>query len=500
MKIFSAAQIRAADAYTIEREPVESIGLMERAARQCTKWIIEHIPSSRPVYLFCGMGNNGGDGLAVARLLCEEGYNVQAHIIFYTDHFSADCLVNKNRLEHVYGSPLQAVHTAAGFPSLPEDAVVIDALFGTGLKRPLQGLAAEAVEWMNRQGHMIISIDLPSGMYADRSSLNQPVVKADYTLSFEFFKLAFLLPENAPFVGEVLVLPIGLHPGYIDQTLTPYHIVDTAFIQTIYKRRRPFSHKGTYGHALLVAGSFGKMGAALLAARACLRSGVGLLSCHIPACGYLPMQTAVPEAMCLCDQHEQHLTAIPFEEGKYHSVGIGPGIGQHPDTVQALERFLDQCKTPLVLDADALNILGRHPRLLEKIPRHSILSPHPKEFERLFGESGDDFERLKLLGEKCRQYSLYILLKGHYSCTATPDGRFFFNPTGNAGMATGGSGDVLTGILTGLLAAQYEPLHAALLGAFLHGRAGDLAAAALSQESMLASDITENLGAAFKSL
>lgn len=500
MQILTAQQIKAADAYTISHEPVESIDLMERAAEQCTRWIIEQTSADVPVFIFCGMGNNGGDGLAIARQLNQNGRQATAFLVMYGEHFSPDCEINKTRLEHHFVSPLQAIHHAKDFPDIPDNALLVDALFGTGLSRPLEGLVKEMVEWLNRQPQDIVAIDLPSGMYADASCKGHAVIKATHTLSFEYWKLAFLMPENAAHTGEVHILPIGLHPRYTAEVSTPYHLTDPEHIRAIYKKRDSFSHKGTFGHALLISGSYGKMGAAQLAARACLRSGVGLLTCHIPACGYLALQTAVPEAMCMADDCDRHISKVAGELGQYQAIGIGPGIGRHPETAGMAEALLSACSRPIVADADMLNILAEKPALLEKLPQGSILTPHPKEFERLFGKTGNDFERLTLLLEKSKAYHIYIILKGHYSCVATPEQQLFFNPTGNAGMATGGSGDVLTGILTGLLAQQYSPLQSCILGMYLHGRAGDLAAEKLSQESMLASDIVENLGAAFKSL
>lgn len=502
MKILSAAQIRAADAYTIAHEPIASIDLMERAAKACTRWIVQHFASDVPICIFCGMGNNGGDGLAIARQLHEQGYHVNAYIVFHGSRFSPDCELNKKRLEHLFGSPLQAIHDKQDFPTeIPENALFIDALFGTGLTRPLEGLSAAIVDIINahRQQHKVISIDLPSGLFADQCSQQTTHIYAHYTLSFECLKLAFLLPENAEAVGDVQVISIGLHPAFLEQVDTPFFLTDETEIRSMLKSRQPFSHKGHYGHALLIAGSYGKMGAALLAASACMRSGAGLLTCQIPQCGYSILQSILPEAMCLCDANEFVITEIPATDS-YNAIGIGPGLGHDPMTFEALTQLLNHYSHPLVLDADALNLLAVHPRWLSRIPKKSILTPHPKEFERLFGPTENHFERLTLQLSKARELHCYLLLKGKYSAIATPEGRCFFNPTGNPGMATGGSGDVLTGILTGLLAQRYPPQEAALLGAYLHGRAGDLAAATFSPEAMIASDIIHHLGAAFQSI
>lgn len=497
MKIFSAEQIRVGDAYSIQHEPINSIDLMERAAQQCTDWISGHFPVDALVYLFCGTGNNGGDGLAIARLLQQKGYKTFTYLAGNAEKLSPDCQVNLSRLEHEYASHLSAIHSIADFPILPANALIIDALFGTGLNRPLEGMAKSIVLRINQEaaGHTVIAIDMPSGLQADHSSTGEAVVKATHTLSFEFYKLAFLLPENEAYIGEIHILPIGIQASYIDQTKTPYSLTDKAFIRSIYKQRIPFSHKGTYGHALIIAGSYGKMGAAVLASKACLHAGAGLITGYIPSCGYTILQTAVPEVMCICDPENKYLSQLP-PDLNYTAIGIGPGIGREAATVKVIREILAQSDKPLVLDADALNIISEE-KLFDKIPPASILTPHPKEFERLFGKTRNNFERLALQIKKSAEWNCYIVLKGHNTCISTPEGHCFFNSTGNAGMATGGTGDVLTGILTGLIAQGYSSLHAAVLGVYIHGLAGDIAAADKSMESMTASDIITYLGKAF---
>ncbi|SHL18282.1 NAD(P)H-hydrate epimerase [Chitinophaga jiangningensis] len=499
MKIFSAAQIREADAYTIQHEPISSVDLMERAAAACTGWIEDHFPPAHPVYIICGKGNNGGDGLAIVRQLLEKGYEANAWLL--TGNASADNLANQARLEQRFPGHIHPLNDVQEFPAIAADGIIIDALFGTGLNKPVEGWLAGVIHRINdlRTRHTVIAIDMPSGLQADSSSLHTPVVQAHYTLSFETYKLAFMLPENAVFGGEIHVLPIGLHPDFLTQTPARFHLTDQETIRTIYQPRNPFGHKGTYGHALLIAGSYGKIGAALLATRACLRAGAGLVSAHVPGCGYEIMQLGEPAAMCVTDADMQHSTHfhLDINEAKYNSIGIGPGLGTHQQTALALEKLLDNYPLPMVLDADALNIISVYPYLLYKIPKGSLLTPHPKEFERLFGATANQFERLDLLSRKSVETGLYILLKGRYSTIACPDGSLYFNPTGNAGMATGGSGDVLTGILTAMLAQGYTPKAAIILGVWLHGYAGDLAAARLSQEAMTAGDIIHHLGDAF---
>ncbi|WP_440134187.1 NAD(P)H-hydrate dehydratase [Chitinophaga sancti] len=499
MKIFTAQQIREADAYTIQHLPISSLDLMERAAGACTSWICKYFAPETPVYIYCGMGNNGGDGLAITRLLRNRDYNAHAFVLHHSEKATTDHVANREALLQKYPHALHDLPNTTSIPALPADVLIIDAILGTGLSRPVEGWLAGIIQQLQTlyATHTIISIDLPSGMQADSSSVNTPVVKAHHTLSFECYKLAFLFPENAGITGEVHILPIGLHPDYIQQTPTPFQISEESLIKSIYKPRSPFAHKGTYGHALLIAGSEGKMGAAILSAQSCLRAGVGLLTCHVPKCGYTIIQIAVPPAMCIVDDQYDHSSGFQTDVSQYKVIGIGPGIGTAAGTAWAMERLFERYRQPMVLDADALNILATTPGLIDKVPAGSLLTPHPKEFERLFGKTANNREQLQVLSHNAIEKRLCILLKGRYTAMAFPDGNIFFNTTGNPGMATGGSGDVLTGILTALLAQGYSSKDAMLMGVYMHGMAGDYAAETLSQEAMTANDIIDYLGKSF---
>ncbi|MBE7171382.1 MAG: NAD(P)H-hydrate dehydratase [Williamsia sp.] len=500
MELLSSAQIKEWDAFTCSRQGISSLELMERAATACLDWLELHGYLPRELFIFCGKGNNGGDGLALARLLKEKGAaGVGVFILETPAKPSADFSANLQRLQQT-GVPVQYIRDANGLPTLEKSGVLIDALFGSGLNRPLEGWAAELTAWINGLGMETIAIDLPSGMFADKSSIGHPVVRARHTVSFQIPKLAFLVAENEPLTGSVHILDIGLDAGFLETVYSPFETVHAAIIRLLYKPRKAFSHKGSFGHALLIAGSYGKIGAAVLSAKACLRSGVGLLSCYIPRCGYPILQTAVPEAMTYTDENREFTTAIKTDLTKFGALGIGPGLGTEEATAKALLDVLSTYKKPLVLDADALNIIARQPDGLASLPPFSILTPHPKEFERLFGASSNDFEKLELAVRKAKDLSVIIVLKGHHTFIAMPGGKGYFNTTGNAGMATGGSGDVLTGFLTGLLAQNYTPATAALLGVYLHGLAGDKAASIHSQEAMVAQDIIEGIGPAFQEI
>jgi NAD(P)H-hydrate epimerase len=503
MKIFNTGQIREWDAYTIENEPIASVELMNRASKTFADWFISAFPDpQRPIIVFAGTGNNGGDGLAVARLLHWQMREVKVVICDFSGKRSPDFQEQLSVTKAIKDIEIITLDDLNDFLNDLNDfngAIIIDALFGSGLTRPLEGKWAQVIDFLNRLPNEIVSVDLPSGLFADRHTPGDAIVMADRTFSFETPKLAFFFPENAAYVGEWSFRSIGLHPDFYEKTETPFHFLTKKDVAKLVKPRAKFSHKGTYGHALLVAGNYGKMGAAVLAAKACLRAGTGLLTVHAPRCGNLVLQTAVPEAMFSADRRARFWTEAPDLQ-PYSAIGVGCGISQIPETAAALSSLLQKAEMPLVLDADALNLLAQNPEWWRFVPRNSILTPHPKEFERLFGKSENDFERNELQRQKAQEHGVFIILKGAHTVIACPDGACYFNSTGNPGMATGGSGDVLTGILTGLLAQGYSPRDTTLLGVFLHGLAGDLAAAELGEAALIAGDLTDFLGKAWKDL
>ncbi|MBD1397245.1 NAD(P)H-hydrate dehydratase [Pontibacter sp. JH31] len=500
MKILSAAQTREADAQTIQEESIASEELMERAGRAFAGWFENKFTPEQPVYIFCGPGNNGGDGLVVARLLHQRLYDVQLYLVNEGDQTSHDFQINLERLPHEV-TP-QAIKSKKDLPAIPADACVIDALFGTGLSRPVTGLFAETIDRINQSAACVTSIDIPSGLYTDKQTpLESAILQAAYTVSFELPKLAFFLPQHHLYVGEWHTVPIGLSPRYIKGAETNNHFINQEEIQQLLKPRKKFSHKGTYGHALLICGGYGKMGAAVLAARACLRSGVGLLSVQAPAIGYDVLQTAVPEAMLLPDPHRKHLSRLPESLEKHNALGIGPGIGTERVTKTLLGQLLATTELPLVIDADAINLIASSEKLKAQLPKGKIIfTPHPKEFERLVGKTQNEYDRLEELRRFCREYTCYMVLKGSHSAICTPEGDIYFNTTGNAGMATGGTGDVLTGIITALVAQQYSLKEACQLGVYVHGLAGDLAEASVGEIALIASDVIEHLPQAFQHL
>ncbi|MBO9202001.1 MULTISPECIES: NAD(P)H-hydrate dehydratase [Niastella] len=498
MQIFATEQIRAWDEYTIRHEPIASVDLMERAATACYEWLLQNNYKGRAFTIFCGKGNNGGDGLVIARLLTQSRHTVTVYILEFGHKGTVDFQLNLARL-HDTTAAIRFVSSEEMLPSIPAGDVVIDALLGSGINRPADGLTANLIQHINNSHNNVIAIDIPSGLFVDQSARGNRVIKAHHTLSFQCFKPAFLMPENADSIGEVHLLNIGLLPGFLSIQDSPFLLIDKAMAKQLLQPRKPFSHKGDYGHAALIAGSYGMMGAAVLCARACLRSGVGKLTCHVPAVGYNILQTAVPEAMCKTGPVNDPGHAVQ-EMDKYDTIGIGPGLGAHASNIKLLYSIFEQNRRPMVIDADGLNAIAQEKGLLNKIPLGSILTPHPKEFERLFGKTANDYDRIQLALQTATDNDLYIVLKGRYTFIASPDGKGYFNSSGNPGMASGGTGDVLTGIITGLLAQKYSPLHAAIMGVYLHGCAGDLAAAYASQPSLIASDLVDFLGQAYQSL
>ncbi len=498
MKILKSSQIREVDAFTIENEPIVSIDLMERAAMTISGWISENISKEKIIKIFVGPGNNGGDGLAVARQLMDFNYSVEIFLLRISNKLSQDCETNLDRFKIIKNNLIREISEKSDFPEITQNDVLVDGLFGSGLTRKLEGLPKYLVQFLNNSSADIIAIDIPSGLFGENNFGNDfdAIIKAKYTLSFQLPKLSFFFPENEIFVGDWKVLPIGLNRNFIDNLYSEFCTIDSEYVKNRIIQRKKFSHKGTYGHVILIAGSYGKMGAAILAAKACLRTGSGLVTVHVPKIGYEIIQTALPEAMISIDWSDIIFTNVPDVEN-YTSVGIGPGIGTKQNTKKALSNLFDIVSTPMLIDADGLNILSEQKELIKKVPKNSILTPHPKEFERLVGETSGDYDRIQTQIKFSVEHQLFVVLKGAHTSITCPDGTCYFNSTGNPGMATAGSGDVLTGIILSLLGQGYKPKHAAILGVYLHGLAGDIASEKIGQEAIIASDIVDNLGPAY---
>jgi hydroxyethylthiazole kinase-like uncharacterized protein yjeF len=501
MKILDVNQIREADAYTILHQPISSIDLMERAAKEFVQKLLDIPALNRNTYfdVYCGPGNNGGDGLAIARLLVQKKYSVRV-LLLPSEKYSADFTLNLNRLKELKADTLEIHEHVSGIlpPAKAQHfTVIVDALFGIGLSKPLSGVAAEAVQHINAQKINVVAVDIPSGLPADKQlSPGDPCVKASYTLTFQQPKLSLLFADHAQYTGHLVVLPIGLHQAYLDTAPSCLNYVSRGMAIDLRSPRAKFSHKGNYGHALLVAGTTGKMGAAVLAVKACLRSGVGLVTARVPAAGTDILHISAPEAMVNPDEEQGFVSAIPVLDA-FSAVGAGPGLGTDKQTQNALKLLIQQSSGALVLDADALNILSENKTWLSFLPPGTILTPHPTEFERLCGKKGNSFDRFEWQKEFSIKYKVVLVLKGAHTSISCPSGAVYFNSTGNPGMAKGGSGDVLTGLITGLLAQGYLSEEAAIFGVYLHGLAGDIAATHLSMEAMTAGDLVAAIGEAF---
>lgn len=502
MKIFTTAQIHELDKYTIEHEPIASLNLMERAARALTEAVIQEWPATMPVVIFAGPGNNGGDALAMARMMSEQNYQVTVYLFNISGQLSPDCAANKQRLQDARRLK-NFIEVSMEFdpPVLDSNTLVIDGLFGSGLNKPLAGGFASLVKYINASQAKIISIDVPSGLMTEDNTYNvrANIIRATMTLTLQQPKLSFLFPENQPFVGELRVLDIKLSKEGMAKIEAPFSMVDASDVRACLLDRSPFAHKGQMGTALLIAGSYGMAGAAVLASKACMRSGAGKVVVNTPRRNIPILQASVPEAIVRAGNEETIFTETVDTED-YQAVGIGPGLGQSEQTAIALIAQLRRTQCPLVVDADALNILANHRAWMQQLPKGIIMTPHPKELDRLEGHSADTYERLTKARNLAERLKGYVILKGHYTAICCPDGHIIFNATGNAGMATAGSGDVLTGILTGLLARGYKSQDACVVGVYLHGLAGDLAAQELGEESLIASDIISHLGKAFLKL
>ncbi|MBQ7512114.1 MAG: NAD(P)H-hydrate dehydratase [Prevotella sp.] len=502
MKIFTSAQIHELDKYTIENEPVSSIELMERAAKALTQAITDRWAATTPVVIFAGSGNNGGDALAVARLLADQGYQVVAYLFNISGSLSPDCAANRQRLkDNKRVKEFIEVINEFDPPRLEAHMLVVDGLFGSGINKPLAGGFASLAKYINASPCQVVSIDVPSGLMTEDNTFNvrANIIRANQTLTLGQPKLSFLFAENQQFVGQLRVLDIRLSQEGIAKLETPYIMLEESDVRACMLARPAFAHKGQMGHGLIIAGSYCMAGAAILATQACLRAGAGKVSVNTPRRNISIMQTAVPEAV-IQPSSEETIYAEVVETDEFDAVGIGPGLGQSEQTAIALISQLRRTQCPLVVDADAINILGNHRAWLQQLPKGVIFTPHPKEFDRLEGHSADSYERLTKACNLARRIQGYVVLKGHHTAICLPSGQVLFNTTGNAGMATAGSGDVLTGIITGLLARGYKQQEACVVGVYLHGLAGDLAASDLGEESLLASDIIRYLPQAFKRL
>lgn len=498
MKIFATEGIRHIDEATIESENITTFDLMERAASAVTFELVSRWRPSKRFVIFAGPGNNGGDALAVARMLYEQGYHPEVFLFnIKSSHLSDCCKTNREALLQIEGVDYTEIVDNFNPPALGPEDIVIDGLFGSGLREPLKGGYTALVQYINNSKAFTVSIDVPSGMFGEwnMGCDRRNIIQAKLTLAFQFKRLSFFFAENADFVGECKVLNLDMSQDAIASTPTDFYLIEREDVKNVFRQRKPFTNKYDNGTVFLVSGSYGMMGAAILAARGAMRSGVGLVTVHAPRCGFVPLQTAVPEALFEADRNEIFTTAIELHH-RYNVVALGPGMGTAEETLEAVDSFLKNYRQPCILDADALNCIAMRPMLLRSIPKGSVLTPHASEFDRLFGQHSSDEERLKKAIDVSKLYEITIVLKGHYTMTVRPDGKVYINSSGNAGMATAGSGDVLTGVIASFIAQGYAADWAVVLGVYIHGLAGDIAVETHDAYGLTASDIAEDLGRA----
>ena len=500
MKILSKEQVYEGDKLTVETQQISSTELMERAGIQIFNWLHTRLQGAQvPIHVFCGIGNNGGDGLVVARHLLNYGYNVHTYVVNCSTKRSKDFLNNYDRIKQVSKKWPTLLGCKEDFPTIEADDIIIDAVFGIGINRDVSEWVKQMFQYFRASKAFTLAIDIPSGLYTNQVPKDEDaVVWANYTLSFQSPKLVFFLPDTAKYTEEWEVLDIGIDRKFLVEIESEAELIGRNEVLPFYQPRKKYSNKGHFGHALIIGGSYGMIGSVNLASRATLVSGAGLVSTFIPKCGYHAMQSSFPEAMVMTDTDENILTKIEINF-KPSVIGIGVGMGTNPKTIKAFEDFLKTNKSPLVVDADAINILSQKKTLIKFLPEGTVLTPHPKELERLIGAWKDDFDKLKKAKAFSKKYRLIIVIKGANTITVM-ENKLYVNTSGNPGMATGGTGDVLTGIITGLISQDYNPLVAAIFGVYLHGKSADIAVQDTGYESLIASHIIETLGEAYLDL
>jgi len=496
MKIFNSEQIRKIDSETIRREGVPSLVLMKRASKAFFDRYIEFFPNKHTsIIVFAGVGNNGGDALGVARILNSSGYKVKVCCVEYSANYSEDCEHNLRRVKAENVS-FKKIFNEKDIPEIEGYDVIIDGIFGTGLSREIVGVAAEVIKRINESEKPIISIDVPSGLFLDKKTTF--AVRSTKTITFQVPKIALFLPDNKQYFGEVNIVPIGLNEDVIKETETNYYYIGTKEAASLLKPLSKFAHKGTQGHTLIIGGSLGKTGSVCLATKAALRVGCGLATAYVPKCSMVVIQSNVPEVMAIEDKNEEYLTSIKYDI-KPKSIGIGIGMGQNKSTQKAFYEFLKNNSSPTVIDADALNILSQNSIWLSLLRANTILTPHPKELERLIGEWSDDFDKIQKTRLFAKKYNLIVVVKGA-NTLIIDEKNVYVNSSGSPALGTAGSGDVLTGMIAGLLAQGYSSLDAARIGVYLHGLTANLYQLNNHPLSLIAGDIIDYIGVAYRKL
>lgn len=503
MKILNAQQIKEVDRCSIQKQKISSWELMERASAVFVGTLCKYLTGSEKVHIFCGKGNNGGDGLAIARMLADRHFSVSVFIVQHTDKASEDFLINYEKIKtHSRIRCIKEIRQSADMDGeIKDDVICIDALLGSGINKAAEGLLKECICHINRHYKTIYSVDVPSGLFLDKENgPNDAVVRSTCTLTFQLPKLSFFLPENAEFVGDWEVLDIGLSEECIRQHATSYFTIDLSFVSSLCIPRKKVSAKWDYGHCLIVAGSAAMPGAAVMCVCSALRSGCGLVTIHSVEKVVDKVSQYYPECLLSVDSYSTNIQRMPDNIEKYTSVAFGCGMGHTEDTYRVLQSLLQTTGSQkLIIDADGLNVLAQHPELADLLPSYrTVLTPHIKEFDRLFGKHYSHYQRLQTAVQMAVHKKTVIVLKSAYTAVVLPSGNVYFATFANSGMAKGGSGDVLTGLIAGLCARGYQTENAALLAVYLHAYAGLQAAQHIHPACVLPTDVITFLSDAFK--
>lgn len=510
MKILSANQIKEVDQYSINNELISSIDLMNNASKMCFKWIIRNKKFKKfPFVILAGNKNNGGDGLSIAKFLYLYGVKVIIYIINFSKNPSKEFLIKKNEINK-YGIKTFNIKKDDNFPFIEKNSYLIDSIFGIGLNREIDNYWKSFINFINEIKFLsVISIDVPSGLYIDDNNnfyKKKDIIKANYTLTFQVPKLPFFFPSYDKYLGKWFLINIGWNKKFISEVNSNNFLLEKKKIKKIYKKRNKFSHKGNFGHGIIIGGSYGMIGSVILSGMSCIRSGIGKLSIYTPCCGYKYIQNNVIEAIIESDEENKWIKNISISYNNINAIGIGIGMGKHSDTICAIKNFFTEFykikkKLPIVVDADALNILSENMHLLNFFPKGlTILTPHPKEFKRMFGSWKDDYQKIKILKKISKKYEIFIVLKGAYTIISTPFNKLYFNNTGNPGLSTPGSGDVLTGMILSFLSQGYSPEESCIMAVYIHGMSGDFASKKISEESLIARDIINYIGKSFQEI
>ncbi|MCS7203093.1 MAG: NAD(P)H-hydrate dehydratase [Thermodesulfovibrio sp.] len=502
MKVVNSQEMTKIDSLTINQYGIPSFVLMERAALAVANHILKRKP--KDVVVIAGPGNNGGDGIALSRILKDKVRKIKVFLPFSEDKLSEDC---KNQIKIALNFGVPIVWSFPSEKDLLEADFIVDAIFGTGLKRDIEGELRDFIERVNSLKKFIVSIDIPSGVSSDTGQILGAAIKADLTITFGALKRGHLLYPGRDFVGQIFVEDIGFPKELLDEIKV--HIIDKDFAKTLVPPRPKYSHKGKYGHLLIVAGSVGKTGAALMTAKAALRSGSGLVTLAVPSIIDTVFQANVFEEMILSlPSTAQTLSksAIPeilsFIIDKANCVAFGPGVGVNEDIEEILKSIILQSPYPLVIDADGITVLSKIRDILKEAKSEIVLTPHPGELSRLINLSVKEIEknRVDITKQVAEEFKVVVVLKGVPTVISNPEGLTFINTTGNPGMATAGSGDVLTGIIGSLIGQGVKSFYAAVLGVYLHGLSGDIASKDKGFHGLVAGDIIESIPKAFLEL